>query len=406
MTAALKHRDFVEAGLAHHRVGRLDKAEAAYKRALAKDGKDAAALHLLGLVAADKGRPGRALQLIDKALALAPDNADFLHSAGHVLGLAGRPEDAVARYVAALDAAPDRPLTLSNLGNALKRLGRLDDATDRLARAVTIDPGFAEGWSNLGLVHKQRGKHEESAAAFAHAIALRPDDPAFRYNRANAELDVGDFKAAITGFRKTLELDPAHGGARMNLATALKSGGDVAGAIAEIEAALAALPAGHPDHAELHWNLGLNLLMAGSWTRGWEAFEWRRRMPGYGAGVIDAPEWTGGSLQGRRLLVNHEQGMGDAFLFMGFAGELSALGARVIYRGPKAMGPIVGRMRGVAETIAFEDALPKIDAWAPMMSLPRLLGLFDAAVLARGGTLAPDTSRLAPYGARLEATGG
>lgn len=406
MTAALKHRDFVEAGLAHHRVGRLDKAEAAYKRALAKDGKDAAALHLLGLVAADKGRPGRALQLIDKALALAPDNADFLHSAGHVLGLAGRPEDAVARYVAALDAAPDRPLTLSNLGNALKRLGRLDDATDRLARAVTIDPGFAEGWSNLGLVHKQRGKHEESAAAFARAIALRPDDPAFRYNRANAELDVGDLKAAITGFRKTLDLDPAHGGARMNLATALKSGGDVAGATAEIEAALAALPAGHPDHAELHWNLGLNLLMAGSWTRGWEAFEWRRRMPGYGAGVIDAPEWTGGSLQGRRLLVNHEQGMGDAFLFMGFAGELSALGARVIYRGPKAMGPIVGRMRGVAETIAFEDALPEIDAWAPMMSLPRLLGLFDAAALARGGTLAPDPSRLAPYGARLEATGG
>ena len=192
----------------------------------------------------------------------------------------------------------------------------------------------------------------------------------------------------------------------MNLATALKLGGDVAGAIAEIEAALAALPDGHSDHAELHWNLGLDLLMAGNWARGWAEFEWRRKMPGYGAGVLDAPEWTGGSLEGRRLLVNHEQGFGDAFQFMGFAGDLAERGAQVIYRGPKAMGPIVGRMRGVAETFSFEDPLPQIDAWAPMMSLPRLLGLFDAAALSRGGTLAPDSSCLASFSARLAAAGG
>ena len=406
MTAARQTRDFVEAGLAHHRAGRGDKAEAAYKRALAKDGKDAAALHLLGLIAADKGRHGRALQLIDKALALAPDNADFLHSAGHVLGLAGRTGDAVARYLAALAEAPDRPLTLSNLGNALKRLGRANDAARHLARAVAIDPGFAEGWSNLGLVHKQLGAFGEAQDAFAHAIALRPDDPDFRYNLANAALDLGEIKAAIAGFRKTLALNPAHGGARMNLATALKLGGDVAAATAEIETALAALPDSHPDRAELHWNLGLNLLLAGDWARGWEAFEWRRKMPGYGAGAIAAPEWTGGSLEGRRLLVNHEQGMGDAFQFMGFADDLARRGAHVIYRGPKAMGPIIGRMTGVAQTIAFEDTVPEIDAWAPMMSLPRALGLFDAAALARGATLAPDPSCRAPYGARLMAAPG
>ena len=154
----------------------------------------------------------------------------------------------------------------------------------------------------------------------------------------------------------------------MNLATALKLGGEVTGAIAEIETALAALPDGHPE--------------------------------------CDAPEWTGGSLPGRRLLVDHEQGFGDAFQFMGFADDLAGRGARVIYRGPKAMGPIVGRMRGVAETIAFEDSVPEIDAWAPMMSLPRALGLFDATALVRGATLTPDPSCLAPHGARLAAAPG
>jgi hypothetical protein len=93
--------------------------------------------------------------------------------------------------------------------------------------------------------------------------------------------------------------------------------------------------------------------------------------------------------------------MGDAFQFMGFAGDLAERGAHVIYRGPKTMGPIVGRMRGVGETVAFEDPLPQFDAWAPMMSLPRLLGLFDAAALSRTTTLTPDPSYLAPFSTRL-----
>jgi hypothetical protein len=192
----------------------------------------------------------------------------------------------------------------------------------------------------------------------------------------------------------------------MNLATALKSSGDVTGAIAEIEGALAALTDAHPDHAELHWNLGLNLLMAGDWARGWAEFEWRRKMPDYGCGDIDAPEWTGGSLEGRRILINHEQGMGDAFQFMGFAGDLAERGAQVIYRGPKTMGPIVGHMLGVGETVAFEDPLPQFDIWAPMMSLPRLLGLCDAATLSRSATLTPDPSYLAPFSAKLTAAAG
>ncbi len=402
MTAARNQRDFVETGLAHHRAGRMDKAEAAYKRALAKNKKDPAALHLLGLVTANKGRADRALQLIEKALALTPDNADFLHSAGHILSLAGRTEDAVRRYEAALEASPDRSLTLSNLGNALKHLGRLDDAAHRLGQAVAIDPNFAEAWSNLGLVEKERGAFGDARAAFARAMALRPDDAAFHFNGANTELEARDFDAAIAGFRKTLELSPEHGRARQNLATALKSGGDLDGAITETLTALAALPDGHSDHAELHWNLGLNLLMAGDWKRGWAEFEWRRKMPGYAIPTFGAPEWTGGSLQGKRLLVNHEQGMGDAFQFMGFAGDLNERGAHVIYRGPKSLGPIMRQMSGVAEATAFEDSAPSIDAWVPMMSLPFLLRLEDAAALSRGGTLTADPSHLKPYAARLD----
>lgn len=400
--AAPEPLDHVESGLAHHFAGRLAKAEAAYKRALSKNPKDSGALHLLGLLAADKGKYKRALQLIEKALAVDPKNANFLHSAGHVLSQLGQIEQAVDRYSAALDQEPDRPLTLSNLGNALRRLGKFEDAAKCLARAVEIDMGFAEGWSNLGLVEKERGAYTEAKDAFNRAMALRPENPAFRFNLANAEREAGDFDAAIEGYKDVLAQAPAHGGAHLNLAAALKAKGDYQGAKTAIKFSLNALPPDHPEVAELHWNLALLHLTTGEWEQGWEEFEWRRHMPDYGGVEPKLQEWKGDLLAGRHIVVNHEQGLGDAFQFMSYARDLAAQDAYVIYRGPKSMCPVMAQMTGVQETVAFEDPLPEADCWAPMMSLPRLLGLTETAKLQRGGTLTVDPALLAPFKARIE----
>ncbi len=406
MSTVRQPLDHVESGLAHHFAGRLAKAEAAYKRALAKDANDAGALHLLGLLAADRGKPERALQLIEKALAVDPRNANFLHSAGHVLSQLGRVEEAVARYKAALEADPDRPLTLSNLGNALKRLGCMEEAAACLARAVELDIGFAEGWSNLGLVEKARGAYPQAKSAFTRAMELKPDNPEFRFNLANAEREAGDLETAITGYQAVLAQAPLHGGAHLNLATALKLKGDLPGAIAALERAIAAFPPDHRQTAELHWNLALDCLTMGDWARGWEEFEWRRKMPRYGAPEPRLEEWRGDLLAGRRIVVNHEQGLGDAFQFLSYARDLAAQDAFVIYRGPGSMRRIMEQVIGVRQAIAFEDPLPEADCWVPMMSLPRLLRLTESEKLARGGTLVPDPALLAPYQERIAGAAG
>ena len=406
MSTAPKPLDLVETGLAHHFAGRHDKAEAAYKRAIGKNPKDASALHLLGLLTADKGKFERASQLIEKALAVDPKNPNFLHSAGHVLAQLGRLEEAVDRYRAALEAEPDRPLTLSNLGNALKHLGHMDDAAHCLARAVEIDIGFAEGWSNLGLVEKARGAYPEAKTAFERAMTLRPENPNFRFNLANAEREAGDLDAAIAGYKAVIAQNPTHGGAHMNLAAAHKVAGDFESANASLQFSIKALPPDHPQLAELHWNLAINELTQGHWQRGWEEFEWRRKMPDYGGPEPELPIWGGDLLAGRRIILNHEQGLGDAFQFLRYAGDLAAQDGYVIYRGPKSMGPVAELITGIRETIAFEDPLPDADCWAPMMSLPRLLKLEADAKFARERSLSPDTSLLEPYRERLEALSG
>ncbi len=88
--------------IALHRAGRLDEAEAIYRRILTADPDDAEALQLLGVVAGQRGDYDECVRLIERAIRHRPD---------------------VAKYHA-------------NLGAALKELRRLDEAAQAFERAV------------------------------------------------------------------------------------------------------------------------------------------------------------------------------------------------------------------------------------------------------------------------------
>src|SRR5690348_6548816 len=81
-------------GLAHHRAGRLDRAEALYREVLAGNPEHADALHLLGVVAFQCGKIGSALQLIGRALPALDGLPDAHLNYGNALRAVGRPEEA------------------------------------------------------------------------------------------------------------------------------------------------------------------------------------------------------------------------------------------------------------------------------------------------------------------------
>lgn len=398
---ARQSRDPIETGIALHRAGDIARAEVQYKRALAAAPGDPRAMHLLGLAAFDKGRPERALQLIAKALARAPANADFLHSAGHVLQSLGRFDEAANHYRGALDADPARALTRSNLGNTLKRAGRLDEAVAELSQAVALAPDFAEGWSNLGLAQKEAGDVDGALASFAHACELRPAVAAFPFNAGNTLEAAGRREEALESYRHALAIDPAHRGARVSLGATLRRMGRLKEAQAALDRALALNPA----DAEARWNLSLAQCMAGDWRAGLESFEARRRIPGMVAvpegGPDTGPEWDGRPIPGRTLLVQHEQGMGDAIQFLRFAAEAEHLGARVIYRGPARLLALAARIGGVKATAPLDAPPPRFDVWAPLMSLPRLVKAATNQRLGRSGYVTPDAARMARWRDRL-----
>src|SRR6478735_9197296 len=88
--------------LQHHRAGRLADAERGYREILRREPEHADSLHLLGVIAMQRGDLASALSLVQRAVALRPDAAVCRNNLGQVLDRLGRYDEAARCYEAAI----------------------------------------------------------------------------------------------------------------------------------------------------------------------------------------------------------------------------------------------------------------------------------------------------------------
>lgn len=328
---------------------------------------DVAAIVREALAAQTAGRHEEAERAFYRALALRPDSAEVQFLLGELFRLQGRLDAALQSCEAGVRLAPDFAPGRNNLGTALRELGRLGEAEEAYRRAIALDATLAEAHYNLGIVLVKQRRIEEAAAAFRAAARTRPG---FSY-------------------------------AHLNLGYALEEAGDHEGAIAAYRQASRA----EPGLVEAHVNLGMQLLLTGRYEEGWREYEWRRRYPEYGSGPAGAVRWNGQPLPGRTLLLDGEQGFGDAIQFVRYAREIAAGGGRVIVRCAPEVQRLLGMAPYVASAVPAGSEPPAFDFWCPLPSLPLAFGTVAETVPAKVPYLRADPSESAPWAARVRAGG-
>ena len=136
-------------GRAQRELGRLDAAEAHFRRAMEIDPDTTAALFDLADVLHAQQRPDEADTLLRRVRQLRPGDAATLQRVAVSLGKYGRHEEALAVYREMLDINPDAAQTHVNTGVTLYLLGRTEDALRSFERAVEIDPDLETARSGL-----------------------------------------------------------------------------------------------------------------------------------------------------------------------------------------------------------------------------------------------------------------
>jgi predicted O-linked N-acetylglucosamine transferase (SPINDLY family) len=195
-------------GLIAAQRGRFTEAEARIAAALAINPRSALAHNNFGNVLSEQGRNVDALGEYEAAIAIRPDYADAHSNRGLVLQELGRHEEALPSYRRALELNPGHVEAHYNQGNCLRDLKRLEEATASYDKALLLSPSYADAWSNRGNALIEMGAAKEGVASYAQALAVRPDLPAALNNRGNQLLEEKRYREAAADFARLVSVDP------------------------------------------------------------------------------------------------------------------------------------------------------------------------------------------------------
>ena len=351
----------LQQAVALHQQGRLDDAERLYGGILVGAPRNFDALHLLGVLMHQRGRAAEALKLIDKALATGAKSADALSNRGNVLFKMGRFDEALICYDRALALRPDDAQFLSNRANTLGELNRPADAMPAFDRALALRPYDPDILGNRANALLALDRAAEALANCDAALRARPDDVKALVNRGNALSDLRRPEEALQSYQRVITK--------------------------------------HPDHAEAHWNKSLILLARGDFDNGWREYEWRLRRSS-DKRDFRQPQWYGGDIAGKTILLHAEQGYGDTIQFVRYAPMVAARGAKVLVEVQPALQSLLSGMPDIA-VVGRGEPLPSFDLHCPLMSLPLAFRTTPDTVPAAAPYLHAPQDRVAKWRARL-----
>lgn len=317
----------------------------------------------IGLAWQGVGQHEASLPYWDQALDDHPSCAEYHFHRAVSLHHLQRYEEAVEGYQAVLDRQPLHAAALCNLGLCLMDWKQPVKALRHGARrAQPPEDGLA-----LGQAYRQQNL-EPALDLLESALALDPQAPHALLNAGLALQALDRPQEALAHYAQCVRFDPHSANARFNAAL-------------------------------VHLSLGDD-------AKGWAEYEWRWQATR--TGVVprhfEQPLWLGQApLQGQRILLHAEQGLGDTIQFFRYVPWVKALGAVVICEVQPALKSLLCAHAGVDEWVSAGEPLPPFDWHCPLMSLPLALTAQAPGFPSPEGYLCAPAAKVQAWQARLGA---
>jgi Flp pilus assembly protein TadD len=400
----------LQIGLSHHQAQRVAEAERIYREVLAAVPNQPDALHLLGVLCAQLGRPAEGLPLLQRAVTVAPQVAEFHRHLGETLEMLGRSNEALAAFSRALQFDPNdvqsrnsagavllargqaeqaaeqfRIVTqmvpndagaLGNYGHVLSKLGRVNEALEVFKRALQIAPNNGPVLMQYAEAIWRTGNYTDAVTPARRAAQILPDDPRALIMYGNTLQTAGELEEAEQVYRRAATLDDSSFDAHSNLALTVLKQGDAATALTLYDRILARWP----SNTDARANRSLALLTLGDFERGFAEYEARWASAAFANQQRPGALWDGRDVRGKTVLLTSEQGHGDTIQFVRYATLIADRGANVIVSCPADLKNVVASVRGVSRVIVAKQETAAFDFYAPLASLPRLFKTTQATV--------------------------
>ncbi len=136
-----------------------------------------------------------------------------------------------------------------------------------------------------------------------------------------------------------------------------------------------------PNDAGAHHERAFQLLRSRRWQEGWREWEYRNTLASarecMAKSLPGLPEWDGKPLEGAKLLVIGEGGIGDTLQFSRYFQFVREAGGEVLFCGKSVqLAELLRHTGAVWDAVGGDQPIPTVArAWAGLWSLPKLLGI-------------------------------
>ena len=290
---------------------------------------------------------------------------------------------------------------LNHKGAEFYLQGNLEAAKFHFTAALMVDYNNPRGLHNLSASLLGEGKLWAALAVARRGVMAAPGSAAVRCNLGAAYSRIGKFDLAKRELQAGIDIDPGLHGLYHNLGLAHYMDGEFSLAVENYDKALV----GSPTAVGLQCDRALGILATGDFLRGIAEYECRWdqlvKPKVWDSGI---PRWHGEDIEGKYIILHHEQGFGDSIMLVRFAEDLLNRGAKVtIAVPPPLIGLFTFNFRR-CDVVSWEDA-PKVpaDYWTPMLSAPLHLGISKEKISSEPYLQAPPWSEAPelPQGFRI-----
>jgi tetratricopeptide (TPR) repeat protein len=241
---------------------------------------------------------------------------------------------------------------------ALHQLDRRDEARVIYEDLVRIDPDDHDYNNKLASLLYEIGRWKEAEGYARQAIALQPKSVGALNNLGRIRQIRGDLDGARQIYQKALDLLPDNGDAHNNMGNICLYADQMEESLAAFDRAMALKP--HSNG--IRFNRSIVLLTQGRFQEAWREhrlrFDKEESIPGR---TWDCPVWDGEPIDGKRVLLWSDQGIGDQIIHIRAASAVAAAAADCAVECSKRLTSLFSRSFPNIEIIGVrEPADPRL----------------------------------------------